>query len=70
MCIQCEPLPPKTHKAVTAADRVANYLFGEMCSHSPAGHDDKGLETWYEAGFEFYETVLDAPALQFSNVAG
>jgi len=63
----CDPLPPKTHRTVTPQERVANYLFGEMCSHSPAGHDDKGLETWYADGLDFYETAIDAPQLQFAH---
>lgn len=40
-------------------NKVANYLFLEMCSHSAAGFADKGLETWYEDGLEFMELILD-----------
>lgn len=49
-----------THRILTKAERVANYLFCEMCCNSDAMNAQPEFERWYEDGLDFYHEVLKA----------
>ena len=48
---------PRT--TLNECDRVAGYLFSQMCSNSAAGHMMPDLERWYEDGLDFYNSIIE-----------